>query len=44
MCNCQSVSMKDEKALMSGPNTTLGLRIMKVLQPTLTDSDFERPA
>lgn len=38
--------MKDEKALMSDPNTTLGHWMMKVLRPTLTDSDsdFERPA
>jgi hypothetical protein len=32
------------KALMSDPNTILGHWIMKVLRPTLTDTDFERPA
>ena len=31
------------KALMSDPNTTLGHWIMKVLRPSLVDSDFERP-
>jgi len=36
--------MKHEKALMSDPNTTLVHWMMKVLRPTLTDSDFERPA
>ena len=32
------------KALMSDPNSTLGHWIMKVLRPSLTDSDFERLA
>lgn len=28
---------------MSDPNSTLGHWIMKVLRPSLSDSDFERP-
>ena len=38
------VCQDGRKALMSDPNTTLGHWIMKVLKPSLTDSDFERPA
>ena len=37
------VCQDDGKALMSDPNTTLGHWIMKVLRPSLVDSDFERP-
>lgn len=37
------VCQEGRKALMSNPNTTLGNWIIKVLKPSLTDSDFERP-
>ena len=37
------VCQEGGKALMSDPNTTLGHWIMKVLRPSLVDSDFERP-
>jgi len=36
------VCQADGKALMSDPNTDLGHWIMKVLRPSLIDSDFER--
>lgn len=38
------VCQAGRKALMSDPNITLGHWIMKVLRPTLIDSDFERLA
>jgi hypothetical protein len=37
------VCQADGKALMSDPNTDLGHWIMKVLRPSLIDSDFNRP-
>lgn len=37
------VCQEGGKALMSDPNTTLGHWIMKVLRPSLIDSDFKRP-
>ena len=37
------VCQDGRKALMSDPNTTLGHWIIKVLRPSLVDSDFERP-
>lgn len=38
------VCQEGRKALMSDPNSTLGHWIMKVLRPSLADSDFERLA
>ena len=37
------VCQEGRKALMSDPNSTLGHWIMKVLRPSLSDSDFECP-